>query len=57
MDFIVANDISKNGSGFGSDSNFTYLINSKNEIKKLGLRSKNYIAEKIADEVEKIRQD
>ena len=56
LDFIVANDISKNGSGFGSDSNFTYLINSKNEIKKLGLKSKKYIAEKIADEVEKIRQ-
>ena len=57
LDFIVANDISKEGSGFGSKSNFTTIISSDGKIDKLGLQTKETIAEKIADKVEKMRQN
>ena len=57
LDFIVANDISKEGSGFGSKSNFTTIISSDGKIDKLGLQTKEKIAEKIADKVEKMRQN
>ena len=57
LDFIVANDISKEGSGFGSKTNFTTIISSDGKIDKLGLQTKETIAEKIADKVEKMRQN
>ena len=57
LDFIVANDISKKGSGFGSKSNFTYFIDSHGSVEELGLKTKEKIAKYLADKIEIMRQN
>ena len=37
---IVANDVTKAGSGFGTDTNEVIIINSKGKVEKLPLMSK-----------------
>lgn len=49
LDFIVANDITQEGAGFGSDSNIVYLIDKNNNIVKIDRASKLEIAHQILD--------
>lgn len=51
LDLIVANDITKQGSGFGSDTNQVTLISQGDEIKHLPLLDKEDVARKILDEI------
>jgi phosphopantothenoylcysteine decarboxylase/phosphopantothenate--cysteine ligase len=46
-DMVVANDISKNDRGFGSDDNAGIVLLKKGEFKKIPLTSKERMAEKI----------
>ena len=55
LDLIVANDISVKEAGFGSDKNRARLINSKGTIRELPLMLKIDMAEKILDEIIKIK--
>jgi phosphopantothenoylcysteine decarboxylase/phosphopantothenate--cysteine ligase len=55
LDLIVANDISAKEVGFGSDKNRARLINSKGTAGELSLMPKIEMAEKILDEVLKIK--
>ncbi len=55
LDLIVANDISAKEAGFGSDKNRARLINSKGTASELSLMPKIDMAEKILDEILKIK--
>ena len=55
LDLIVANDISAKDAGFGSDKNRARLINSKGTARELTLIPKIDMAEKILDEILKIK--
>jgi len=55
LDLIVANDISAKDAGFGSDKNRARLINSKGTARELPLMPKIDMAEKILDEILKIK--
>ena len=55
LDLIVANDISAKEAGFGSDKNRARLINSKGAVRELSLMPKIDMAEKILDEILKIK--
>jgi phosphopantothenoylcysteine decarboxylase/phosphopantothenate--cysteine ligase len=55
LDLVVANDITKTGAGFNSDTNIATLISRESEI-DLPLMSKLELADKILDEVIKLRQ-
>ena len=55
LDLVVANDITKKGAGFNSDTNIATIISRKSEI-DLPLMSKRELADKILDEVIKLRQ-
>lgn len=55
LDLIVANDISVKEAGFGSDKNRAILINSKGTVRELSLMPKIDMAEKILDEILKIK--
>ena len=55
LDLIVANDISAKEVGFGSDNNRARLINSKGSARELSLMPKIDMAEKILDEITKIK--
>ena len=50
-DLIVANDLSKEGAGFGTDTNIVTLINSSGQIKELPLMSKYDVSNAILDEI------
>jgi phosphopantothenoylcysteine decarboxylase/phosphopantothenate--cysteine ligase len=50
-DFIVANDVSKEGAGFGTDTNMVTIISSSGQIKELPLMSKYDVANAILDEI------
>ena len=55
LDIVVANDITKDGAGFNTDTNIaTILTRSGGEI-ELPLMSKRELADKILDEVVKLR--
>jgi phosphopantothenoylcysteine decarboxylase / phosphopantothenate---cysteine ligase len=55
LDMVIANDITKKGAGFNSDTNIATIISRDNEI-ELPLMSKRDLADKILDEVIKLRQ-
>jgi len=50
-DLIVANDLSKKGAGFGTETNEVVIYNTAMKNKKLDLASKRDIAEGIIDEI------
>ena len=54
LDLIVANDISRPGSGFEVSTNQVFLISADEKIEELPLLSKEEVAEKILDRVGKI---
>ena len=47
LDYIIANDISKNDIGFGSDDNEVYIIDKNKNICKIEKSSKESIAKEI----------
>ncbi|MGQ9608650.1 MAG: bifunctional phosphopantothenoylcysteine decarboxylase/phosphopantothenate--cysteine ligase CoaBC [bacterium] len=49
LDFIVANDISKEGAGFGTDTNIVMIIDASGSVKEFPLMSKREIADLILD--------
>lgn len=55
LDLVIANDITKKGAGFNSDTNIAAII-SKNSETEFPLMSKRELADKILDEVVKLRQ-
>jgi phosphopantothenoylcysteine decarboxylase/phosphopantothenate--cysteine ligase len=55
LDLIVANDISAKEAGFDSDNNRARLIDSKGTARELSLMPKIDMAEKILDEILKIK--
>ena len=57
LDLVVANDITKDGAGFNADTNIaTILKRGSNEKVELPLMSKREMADKILDEVIKLRK-
>lgn len=54
LDLIVANDVSRPGSGFEVSTNQVCLISADEKIEELPLLSKEEVAEKILDRVAKI---
>ena len=55
LDLVVANDITKDGAGFNADTNIATIISPNAEI-ELPLMSKRDLADKILNEVVKLRQ-
>ena len=51
LDLIVANDVSKEGSGFGTDTNKVILVSKSGEVEDLPLMSKQDVANRILDRV------
>ena len=54
VDMIVANDVSRNDIGFGSDQNAGYILQPHQEPIKVSKVSKQVFAQKILNEVEKL---
>jgi phosphopantothenoylcysteine decarboxylase/phosphopantothenate--cysteine ligase len=57
VDLLVANDVSKEGSGFGSDTNEVTFIRSDGSSESLPLLTKSKVASAIWDEVVALRGD
>ncbi len=55
LDLVVANDITQKGAGFNSDTNVATIISRESDI-ELPLMSKRELADKILDQVVKLRQ-
>jgi len=54
-DLIVANDISKDGSGFGHDTNIAYLVDRSGKVEELPLMSKADLAGRVFDKILEIK--
>lgn len=54
-DLIVANDISKVGSGFGADTNSAYFVERSGTVEELPLMSKTELAARVFDKILEIR--
>jgi phosphopantothenoylcysteine decarboxylase/phosphopantothenate--cysteine ligase len=54
MDIIVANDVTKEGAGFGYDTNIIKILSPDGEIENIPLMSKMEVADRILDRVKKI---
>jgi phosphopantothenoylcysteine decarboxylase/phosphopantothenate--cysteine ligase len=50
FDIIVANDVTKEGAGFGTDTNIVTLISQNGSVKELPKMSKSDVAHEILDE-------
>ncbi|MEO5941351.1 MAG: bifunctional phosphopantothenoylcysteine decarboxylase/phosphopantothenate--cysteine ligase CoaBC [Candidatus Limnocylindrales bacterium] len=51
VDFLVANDVAEEGSGFGTDTNHVWILSADGTEIDLPLRSKRAVAEEILDRV------
>jgi len=56
LDLIVANDISRTDSGFGTDDNAVVLLDRRGEARELPLMPKRDVSDRILDEALAIRQ-
>ena len=54
LDMVVANDITKDGAGFDTDTNIATILTSSDEI-ELPLMSKRELADKLLNEIVKLR--
>jgi phosphopantothenoylcysteine decarboxylase/phosphopantothenate--cysteine ligase len=54
LDFIVVNDVTKPGAGFGLDTNQVKILYPSGEVKDLPLMSKEEVSEIILDDVVKL---
>lgn len=55
LDLVVANDVSKEGAGFATDTNEVLLIDRDGNSEALPLMSKRRVADRILDRIEVIR--
>jgi phosphopantothenoylcysteine decarboxylase/phosphopantothenate--cysteine ligase len=51
MDIIVANDVTKEGAGFGYDTNIIKILTTDDQIEDLPLMSKMEVADRILDRI------
>jgi len=51
LDFVVANDVTKEGAGFGTDTNIVKIINRDGFIEEIPKMSKKEIAKRVVDKV------
>ena len=56
MDFIVANDVTEAGAGFGGDTNIVRILDREGGIEELPILSKLEVADIILDRVKKMRE-
>jgi phosphopantothenoylcysteine decarboxylase/phosphopantothenate--cysteine ligase len=56
LDLIVANDISRTDSGFGTDDNAVVLLDRRGEARELPLLPKREVSDRILDEALAIKQ-
>jgi phosphopantothenoylcysteine decarboxylase/phosphopantothenate--cysteine ligase len=56
LDLVVANDITKDGAGFNTDTNIATILGRDGRQIDLPLMSKRELADKILDEIVKLRQ-
>jgi len=56
LDFLVANDVSQTGAGFGTDTNIVMFVYPGGNIKQMPLMDKKDLAHRILDEVLTVRQ-
>lgn len=56
LDFLVANDVSQTGAGFGTDTNIVMFVYPGGKIKQMPLMDKKDLAHRILDEVLAVRQ-
>ncbi|MCK9362651.1 MAG: bifunctional phosphopantothenoylcysteine decarboxylase/phosphopantothenate--cysteine ligase CoaBC [Syntrophales bacterium] len=56
MDFIVANDVTEAGAGFGGDTNIVRILDREGGMEELPLLSKLEVAGVILDRVKKMRE-
>lgn len=54
LDLIIANDITQEGAGFGTDTNIVKIINKAHEIIEISKAHKSDIANKILDEIKNL---
>ena len=54
LDLIVANDITAEGSGFGTDTNKVVLVDKSGGVEELPLMSKHEVAHRILDRVRQL---
>ena len=54
LDFIVANDLTREGAGFASDTNKVQIIGRSGEVSDLALMTKEEVASEIWDRVERL---
>ena len=57
LNLIVANDVTKPGAGFQSDTNKVWLITKKGEVEDIPLMSKYEVSHRILDKIIKIFKD
>ena len=57
MDFIVSNDLTKSGAGFGTDTNIVSFILPNGEIEKYDLMQKKEVADRILKKAHTILQN
>lgn len=56
LDFLVANDVTQAGAGFGTDTNIVKFVYPGGDIKQMPLMDKTVLAHRILDEVLSVRQ-
>ncbi len=56
LDLVVANDVTRNGAGFGTDTNQVILLAKQGAAEELPLLSKREVAERILDRIEGMRE-
>jgi phosphopantothenoylcysteine decarboxylase/phosphopantothenate--cysteine ligase len=54
LDFIVANDLTESGSGFGSDTNRVIVLDKKGLVAELPQLSKESVAGRVLDMIEEL---
>ena len=55
LDMVVANDIMKEGAGFNTDTNIATILKTDGSLTELPLMSKREMADRILDEIVKLR--
>lgn len=56
LDFLVANDVTQAGAGFGADTNIVKFVYPGGDVKQMPLMDKTVLAHRILDEVLSVRQ-
>ena len=51
LDFIIANDVKKEGAGFGTDTNIVTIIPRQGEVEPLPVMKKSEVARAVFDRI------